>query len=357
MMIKSVLYRRAGLLWALALIGCGAVTPSDTALPTIIAANVCANASQPLDQPIIVGADLDLWMLNAAGANPTQITTLQPGTVVGSAAWSPDRTTLAYSLNLPPSDPLLPWQQAGIICGFNAATGQGRTLARGSLNDGLSEPSWAADSQAIVVTRRRINLNEKQQFQSEEIALVRYDLASGAEQVLVKDAIAPALSPDGARLVYVNPNLQSGFPSLMIANSDGSKPQPLVPAEQGFTSIAMPRWAPDGSQLVFSARGGPGSTEGGRQPVKRSWWARWLGAGTAAAHGEPGALWVVQPDGQQLRPLIADADDPLATWDPAGNTLLYADWSSGLVRYDPASGSAESLGLPAQYWLLEWAGH
>jgi Tol biopolymer transport system component len=353
-------YARAGIwLLGLLLVGCGAVnSPAPaTALPTVVASGLCANARQPLDQPIIAGIGLDLWMLDADRASPTQITALQPGTIAASSAWSPDRTMLAYSLSLPPSDPLLPWLQAGIICGFDTATGQGRTLARSSLNDVLSEPSWAADSKSVVVTRRRINLNAKKQFQSEEVALVRYDLASGGEQVLVQSAMSPALSPNGQRLVYVSPNRDSGFPALMIANSDGSNPQALGTPEPPFKGISGPRWSPDGTQLVFSARGGPGAVEGALAGEERSWWARWFAAGTASAHGEPGSLWVVQSDGTQLRPLIDSADDPLATWNPADNTLLYADWTNGLMRYDPATGSSESVGTPEQYWLLEWASH
>ncbi len=357
MLLKSRIYRQIALIWALALGGCGAQEASPTALPTIIASGGCTNARQPLEQPIIVGVGLDLWMLTAAGSTPVQITTLAPGTILTSAAWSRDRTTLAYGLNLPPSDPLLPWLQAGIICGFDAATGQGRILARGSLNDVLSDPSWSVDGQAVIVTRRRIVLDAKKQFQREETALVRYDLASGAEQVLVRDAISPALSPDGTRLAYVNPNRQIGFPALMIANSDGSSPQPLGTPDPPFKGVSMLRWSPDGTQLVFTARGGPGATEGGHPPAERSWWARWLGASTASAHGEPGSLWAVQSDGQQLRPLISDADDPVATWDPATNTLIYADWTNGLARYDLATGTVEPIGMPEQYWLLEWSSH
>ena len=360
--MKSIQLHSIALALALLLAGCGAGAspPGDinlaTALPTVVAAGLCADARQPLDQPIVAGVGTDLWLLSADGLPQAQLTGLLPGTVAGSSAWSPDRTTLAYSLHLPPSDPLLPWLQAGIVCGFDAATGRGRILARGSLNDVLSEPSWLPDGKAVVVTRRRIVLDAKKQFQRETVALVRFDLASGGEQALVPDATSPAVSPDGTRLAYVSPNRQTGFPALMIANSDGSNPQPLGAPDPPFKGIASPRWSPDGSQLVFTARGGPGAEEGSGAE-ERSWWARWLGIGTASAHGEPGSLWVVQADGQQLRPLIPDADDPVATWNPQAHTLLYADWTNGLMRYDPGTGAAEPIGTPEQFWLLEWASH
>lgn len=363
--MMRLLFRRAVclLFFARVVVGCGAssqpvaTSRPPTAAPAVAADVACPDALVPLSSPIVAGfgANVDLWLLNADGSAAAQLTALPPTSAISHPAWSPALATLAYSLIVPSADPLLPWLQTGVICGFDRATGTGRLLVRGNVGETLSEPSWLPDATGLIVTRRRVLLDAQKQFQGEDVALVRYALAGGEPQVVVANATTPAIAPDGTRLAYVSPNQQTGFPALMIAALDGSDPQLLGVPEPPFKSINQPRWSPDGKNIVFSARGGPGSL-GGAAPA-RSWLARLFGVGTAAAHGEPGSLWLVGADGQQLRPLIPTADDPLATWHPDSTTLLYSDWTNGLALLNPQDADTTALASAEQFWALEWSSH
>ncbi|HYF62097.1 MAG TPA: hypothetical protein VD886_04740, partial [Herpetosiphonaceae bacterium] len=187
------------------------------------------------------------------------------------------------------------------------------------------------------------------------VAIARYEIALGGEKVIIRDAFTPAVAPDGKRLAFVQSNPQVGFPVLMLADIDGGNPTVLANPNPAFTSISTIRWSPDGSQLVFSARGGPTGGEG-TTSSERSWLARLFGARSASAHGEAGSLWIVQADGAGLRPLLPAVDDPLATWNPDGKTLMVSDWTEGLFTLDPATSEQTFLGVDArEFWALEWA--
>jgi Tol biopolymer transport system component len=349
----------------LLLAGCGAATETGrqpgTSTPapsqrTADSAAACANAAGPLDQPIVAGfgGNVDLWSFREDGAPVAQITAVQSSTALIAPAWSPDGKTLAYTLVLPGPDPARPWVQTGALCAFDRATGQGRVLVAASGSSIPSELSWTPDGAAILASQRRVVQDEVNQLDREEIAVVRYDLATGGEQILLPGFSTPAVAPDGKRLAYVSPNPQTGFPTLMLAAIDGSNPLTLIGSEHLFKGFTTIRWSPDGTRLVFSARGGPTVGEGAA-PAQRSWLARLFGAGSAAAHGEPGSLWIVQSDGTGLRPLLPAADDPLSTWAPDGTSLLVSDWSDGLFLLDPATSEQTFLSDKREFWALEWA--
>ena len=76
------------------------------------------------------------------------------------------------------------------------------------------------------------------------------------------------MSRDGRRLVYVaapaarSQTDQIVTHTLMIANADGSQAQVLV-APEGFQDVHMPRFAPDGQWVAFTAVNPEGWEQGG----------------------------------------------------------------------------------------------
>ena len=81
----------------------------------------------------------------------------------------------------------------------------------------------------------------------------RYAIGSGDPPVhFLSSAATPAWSPDGSKIVYAslpaNGDLYSG--QLMIANADGSSPEPLF-SEPQPAGMLSPAWSPDGTQIAF----------------------------------------------------------------------------------------------------------
>jgi len=68
----------------------------------------------------------------------------------------------------------------------------------------------------------------------------------------LSSAATPAWSPDGSKIVYASLPASGDRTSgqLMIANADGSAPEPLFsePQPRGMLS---PAWSPDGTQIAF----------------------------------------------------------------------------------------------------------
>ncbi len=349
-----------GLIVSLA--ACGAASNSVTTAPPVPTgpssadlATYCID-SEPLTKPVIVGLEGNIWSLNSDGTELSQLTTVKERTLIRDAAWSHDRKTLAYTLMLPPVDLAIPWLQASIVCGLDAATGKGRLLADAGLGNLLSEPSWANDDQALYLTRRHTLLDERNQFAGEDIAIVRYDLGANQATIVLNGGTTPAVSPDGKRIVYVQPNVEIGFPSLMIANSDGSNPQPLGQPEPPFKAIVAPRWSPDGNTIVVTVNGGPGAIGGGEQP-SLAWWEVLLGVKVASAHGEPVSLWQVTANDGSSKPLAQNIDDGRTSWNPDGKQFLYIHGYDGLMEYTLATGEDRALTPVQVYWFVEWASH
>ncbi|MBM7842322.1 TolB family protein [Herpetosiphon giganteus] len=346
----------------ISLVGCGAasnsVTPAAQAPASIDTADLAGYCidTAPITKPVIVGLEGNIWTLNRDGSDMSQLTTAKERTLIRDAAWSHDRKTLAYSLMLPPIDLAIPWLQSGIICGLDAATGKGRLLAYGEFGDALSEPSWAGDDQSLYVTRRRTFLNDKNQFLREEAAIVRYGLGSNQATVIIDGSTTPAVSPDGKQLVYVQPNVDIGFPSLMIAKLDGSNPQPLGQPDPPFKAIIAPRWSPDGSMVVVTVNGGPGAIGGGEKP-ELAWWERLLGVEVASAHGEPVSLWQITVSDGAMKPLAQNIDDGRISWNPDGKQFLYIHGYDGLMEYTLATGEERALTPMQVYWFVEWGSH
>jgi Tol biopolymer transport system component len=195
--------------------------------------------------------------------------------------------------------------------------------AKGADVDGLA---LTPDGRALLFGYTRTDIGPTGAVLDQVIQVRRLDLSGGSIATVVDQALDPAISPDGASLVY----LYAGAPDadsfgLWISGSDGSDPRPLAVGAQGLLSFFTPRFSPDGSRVLFTAAVNTLSDR----------------FGTAfrygrAADGLPQDAWVVNADGTGLTRLTTlNEDQPAAGWSADGSQIaLLGQGGLYLIRAD-----------------------
>jgi Tol biopolymer transport system component len=194
---------------------------------------------------------------------------------------------------------------------------------------------------------------------SRELQVVRVDLATGAKQPLLNDALDPSLSRDGAQLAYLKLSDDGYTMSLNIAAPDGSGSREVI-AGKDFQGFYAPRFSPDGKQIVVAAIGGP-ETDAQGLPVKANAPSALDGLlglfepASAEAHGLPWDLWVVNSDGTGLRRLTSFYEDlPMAAFAPDGKRI--AVMGLGGIYLMEADGSRlRRIDQQGDHGGLDWA--
>lgn len=124
---------------------------------------------------------------------------------------------------------------------------------------------------------------------------------------------APHFSPDGTRLVFDLPSSDAATQAqIAVIGVDGNGRRQITNVPSGAYT---PAWSPAGTQIVFQ-------------------------------NGFPQNLWLVSPDGTNLRQLTTDGGNNLLStspdWSPDGSTILYSHLEAGVltVRAVSPDGSA-----------------
>ena len=166
----------------------------------------------------------------------------QPVRGIVRPSLSPDGKTLLYAalgdLWLLPLDPDTPEAP--------------RPLTRDGYED--TDPIWAPDGESVIFASDRrgtMDLWEKRADSAPGAGLTQLTTRLGAET-------APALSPDGARLAYLDEsgNLRLAArvpPGDRPANAEPTPPAPSEVLYRGRRGLGAPHWSPDGETIALAA--------------------------------------------------------------------------------------------------------
>lgn len=163
-----------------------------------------------------------------------------------------------------------------------------------------TDPAWTTDGRKLVYSSARGGDAELFAARGDG-RNVRRLTSNRAEDVL------PAWSPDGRRIAFASN--RSGAFEIWTVQSDGTGARRVTRGARGDYGSFYPAWSPDG---------------------------RWIAFASSFRTPENQEIYVVRPDGRQLRRLTRTAgdvdvlgDDAAPTWSPDGSRIVFASNRTG----------------------------
>jgi Tol biopolymer transport system component len=239
--------------------------------------------------------------------------------------WSPDGRRLAFVAT--------PADSASGTTEIFTMDADGTNLARITTNDVDDDsPAWSPDGTRLAI--RMADVDPATQGDSDIVVAS----AIGPQFTLLGPGSDPSWAPDGQRIASIVADADSSHLWVQAPDGTGRRQVSDVPVTSG------PSWSPDGLQIVVSYAG-PSSAAAGLSVIDvesgsatsllddATSWPTWSITGTiafsATGTGAPG-LFVVEPDGTDLRQVLADQGfAAVAAWAPNGRWLLLGDEHTG----------------------------
>jgi mono/diheme cytochrome c family protein len=306
--------------------------------------------------PLVFVRDGDLWRSDGKNGLIRLTRIANDLAFVDDLALAPDGTEVAFtSITLPSGTS----SQITSTLHTIRLDGTGAGTLWESTSENLTSPTWLPDGSGLVVATFVALDQPDERGLYEQYEIVRVDRISGARQTLVRDARSPAVSLDGTQLAYVKIDVPAYTTALEIAQSDGTGARRIADVTR-FDDVYAPRFAPDGSRLVFAAAGGP-QTDGAGNPVAvrpaplAPLWALWAPA-VAEAHGAPFDLWLMNTDGSGLRRLtVLFADNPRAAFSLDGAEIVFLA-ADGIYRLNSDGTNLRRIDEMGAHGGLVWTG-
>lgn len=175
---------------------------------------------------IVYSQDQNIWVVNADGTNPVQLTTSGQDF---SPVWSPDGSQIMYTSNSDGDGEIMVMDADG--------SAQTKITDNSDVDFGSS---WSPDGTQIVFSSDRDG--------DPEIFVSNADGSSPQKLTDNSDFdVGPTWSPEGSKIgFYTN---RSGDYQVYSMDTDGNNQQMLADASS-FDSFVL-SWSPDGSQIVF----------------------------------------------------------------------------------------------------------
>jgi Tol biopolymer transport system component len=279
-------------------------------------------------QPVLSGRlalprGADVLLVNVASGEE-QVLALQGDALISSVSWSPggDRLAVARS-SRPAGDPTY-GQDIEIV---SVSDGQPLSAVRRDKSGIILDvPAWSPDGEWLYFDRQ-----ETVRF-GVEFRIERAHPDGSERSTVLDNARSPTLSPDGRRLAFVRADQGE---VLYISGADGQGPQPLVP-EGKFLLISYPRFSPDGQWIVFATVTDP-TRMTPTEPPTRPGFTQALSSIQPSLfaprrHGIPWDIWVIRPDGRDLKAVRLAEDDPSLAWSPDSVSIaLYGGRGLGVL--------------------------
>jgi mono/diheme cytochrome c family protein len=331
-------------------------SPDATAAPLPTFPPPAPDVQEPLP-PIVFARESNIWRSLGNGSAPQPLTNLQDGAYAEYPIISPDGGRIAFvAITPPPLTATVPLPTSALYI-MNADGSKQHAIWKPAQGL-LGIPAWAADGQAIYIAANGVKAGQNGGSDSRDLQIVRITLATGAQQPILNDALDPASSRDGRQLAYLKLSADGYTMSLNIATPDGSNSREII-GGQDFQGFYAPRFAPDGKQIIVAAIGGP-ETDPQGNPIKASApspLSRLLGLfapPTAEAHGLPWDLWEVNTDGSGLRRMTNFYEDlPMVAFSPSGKQVAVMGYG-GIYLMNPDGSQLRRIDPLGDHGGLDW---
>ena len=194
----------------------------------------------------------------------------------------------------------------------------------------LHQPAWAPDGQSLYYTRIEHRF-EGQRYLGYQEMIMRIGRDGQDPTEVVRDGVSPAPSTDGAHLAFLarEGERNAREPGLWRLDLATGATQLLL-ATPAPVEINGPTYAPDGQTIAIAASA---LSSGATWQTSRSFRPFWEPP-SAFAHGLPADVWLIDPDGSNLRQLTKLGEDRfLPAWSPEGQAIA-ALGLGGLFIFD-----------------------
>jgi Tol biopolymer transport system component len=281
------------------------------------------SADGQIAMPVAGGISL----VDSASGRSRQLLAGEANASVTAVAWSPDRSTLAYTLFHRRSDDRVSSAELFTI----PAGGGSPTLLVPRPQPGtiIDAPAWAPDGSAIFFAFQGVE-NGKPVARIERVGI-----ADGSRQVLYNDAAFPSVAPDGRLLAFAFDD--GSGQALRLGSVAGGDARELVGAT-AFRGLMGPRFSPDGAWIAFTAVGAGPAGEAPPAESRPTGLGAIFSVPVAEAHGDPWGVWKIRPDGRDLQRVGSlQEDEPLIAWSRDG-AWIAVHGTGGLWLVDPNGG-------------------